>query len=173
MVSALLVDALQDPTRALLELYNDYNPEASVDGFPSKVSRHFSEIFNSIDAFTEVSRLYLIDNQVITLNVNKIPVLDVRNPPEAHSDRSIVRFCAMIQDIFPSPEMYLARRTGGRCGGWGLREHEGEGIGNIEYADFDTCSVLWAVNIPGETDWCSKETGDTNEGERLSIGFLN
>jgi hypothetical protein len=95
--------------------------------------------------------------------VVKIPVLNVRNPPEAHPDRGIVRFSAMVQDIFPSPEMYLAKRTGGRCGGWGLGEPAQEGdIGNINYSDLSSCTILWAVNIPGETTWCSDEINDEN-----------
>jgi len=51
MVSALLVDTLKDPTGSLLELFDTC---ASVDEFPSLVSRHFSEIFKKVDAFQEV-----------------------------------------------------------------------------------------------------------------------
>jgi hypothetical protein len=54
MVSSLLADALQDPTRVLLELFDAYD---AIDGFPDHVSRHFSGIFRSSDAFQEVGVL--------------------------------------------------------------------------------------------------------------------
>lgn len=51
MVSSILVDALNNPTQALLELYDT---GTNVDTFPQKVSEHFARIFDSIDAFREV-----------------------------------------------------------------------------------------------------------------------
>jgi hypothetical protein len=51
MVSSLLVDALNDPTRALVDLYN---PSEDIDNFPKAVSNYFSKIFESADAFKEV-----------------------------------------------------------------------------------------------------------------------
>lgn len=156
MVSSLLVDTLQNPTRSLLELYDS---SKSIDDFPSTVSRHFSDIFKTIDAFQEVSTLkYAVYLRSIEL-FPQISPLDIRNPPEIHVERSLVRFRAMVQDTSPSPEMYLAKRRGGRCGGWGLTEdttNSGD-RDSINYADLRECTVVWAVNIPGETAWCSRE----------------
>lgn len=53
MVSSVLVDALSDPTRSLLELY-DANQD--IDNFPAIVATHFADIFTSKDAFSEVHR---------------------------------------------------------------------------------------------------------------------
>lgn len=72
----------------------------------------------------------------------------------------LVRFRAMVQDTSPSPEIYLAKLPGARCGGWGLGEDDayapdqtpGE---SIEYADLKERIVLWAVTIPGESPWCA------------------
>jgi hypothetical protein len=51
MVSSLLVDALNDPTRALKDIYDPYE---EIDIFPRVVSSHFSKIFESANAFNEV-----------------------------------------------------------------------------------------------------------------------
>jgi hypothetical protein len=90
--------------------------------------------------------------------VPQIPTLDVQNPPDVHVERSIVRFRAMVQDTSSSPEMYLAKQPDGKCGGWGLANTtKGYIEGGINVADLRECSVLWAVNIPGETSWCADE----------------
>ncbi|KAF8078186.1 mini-chromosome maintenance replisome factor-domain-containing protein [Lyophyllum atratum] len=85
----------------------------------------------------------------------EIPSLSLTHPPEAHKDRALVRFRAMIQDTSVSPEMYLARLSHARCGGWGLGEEGDQSIESINYADLRDCIVLWAVNVPGESSWCS------------------
>ena len=54
MVSSLLADLLQDPTRLLLELFDHADP---VDEFPAIVFRQSSNVFNNVDAFQEVSSL--------------------------------------------------------------------------------------------------------------------
>ena len=53
MVSSLLVEALSSPTDALLELYNVQTPD-SLNDFPAVVTKHFSEVFKTKDAFREV-----------------------------------------------------------------------------------------------------------------------
>ena len=51
MVSSLLVDALNDPIRALKDIYD---PSKEIDNFPTHVASHFSKVFKSDDAFNEV-----------------------------------------------------------------------------------------------------------------------
>lgn len=51
MVSSLLVDAINNPSSALEELYESATPEPD---FPAQVSTHFSKIFNTLDAFQQV-----------------------------------------------------------------------------------------------------------------------
>ena len=64
----------------------------------------------------------------------------------------------MVQDTSPSPEMYIAKRPNGGCGGWGLTDSTNEGDGvDIDYANLRECYVVWAVNIPGESAWCADE----------------
>ncbi|RDB21489.1 Mini-chromosome maintenance complex-binding protein [Hypsizygus marmoreus] len=125
MVSALVPDALADPDAVLQDL----------DGVPARVTDHFKSIFASDDAF------------------NEIPPLTLDHPPEVHKDRSLVRFRAMIQDTSPSPEIYLAKRSGGRCGGWGLGDDATTQADNIDYANLKECTVFWAVSVPGESPW--------------------
>lgn len=62
----------------------------------------------------------------------------------------------MIQDTSSSSEIYLARRRNGHTSGWGLFADtlDGRDDAGIDYADLRECSVLWAVSIPGESEWC-------------------
>jgi len=138
MVSSLLPDALADPTAVLLDLFHSSH---DLDVFPSTVTTHFSDIFSTKDA------------------LNEIPALHVHNPPNAHKDRSLVKFTSMIQDTSLSQDMYLAKYPGPNCGGWGLAPKD-TSEENIDYANIRECSVLWAVSIPGETPWCTTTTDE-------------
>ncbi|KAJ7929359.1 putative alanine racemase-domain-containing protein [Mycena leptocephala] len=137
MVSSILVDTLSDPTRSLLELY-DANQD--IDNFPAKVAAHFADIFASKDAFSEIPSIYTVDPR--------------------QKDRCLVSFRAMIQDTSPSPEVYLAKRSGGRCGGWGLADEVSSE--DLNYADLRESTVVWAVNIPGESEWVASEIDSPN-----------
>jgi hypothetical protein len=88
----------------------------------------------------------------------KIPVLDTAHPPEYFGDRSLVRFRAMVQDTSGNPEMFLANLPDGKPGGWGLESSNIDGADHpIDYASLRECQVMWAVSIPGESEWCSHE----------------
>lgn len=87
----------------------------------------------------------------------QIPSLDVYNPPEAHTTRSLVRFRAMVQDTSPSSEMYLRKTKSGSLGGWGVHEDSEDGFGPVDYSELRECNVLWAITVPGETEWCAQE----------------
>ena len=64
----------------------------------------------------------------------------------------------MVQDTSPSSEMYLQKSSDGSLGGWGIHEEIDSGSGHaIDYADLRECSVMWAVSVPGESQWCSEE----------------
>ncbi|KAL4262935.1 Mini-chromosome maintenance complex-binding protein [Pleurotus pulmonarius] len=137
MASSSTSNVMQNPLRLLLGLYES-DANIDVDSFPARVASHFGEIFASHDAF------------------NEIPVLDWLRPPKYHADRSLVRFRAMIQDTSPSSEIYLARRRNGHTSGWGLFADtlDGRDDAEMDYDDLRECSVLWAVSIPGESEWC-------------------
>ncbi|KAJ7349355.1 mini-chromosome maintenance replisome factor-domain-containing protein [Mycena albidolilacea] len=137
MVSSVPVDAISDPTRSLLDLY-DANPH--IDDFPAKVAAHFADIFASKDAFSEIPSIYTVDPR--------------------QRDRCLVSFRAMIQDTSPSPEMYLAKRSNGQCGGWGLADDASPD--DINYADLRENTVVWAVNVPGESEWVASELDGPN-----------
>jgi hypothetical protein len=53
MVSSFLVEALSSPTDALLSFYDTYDHE-TLDEFPKAVTKHFSDIFRTEEAFLEV-----------------------------------------------------------------------------------------------------------------------
>ena len=61
----------------------------------------------------------------------------------------------MVQDTSPSPEMYLSKLRDGKCGGWGLSDSSQSDGDNPEfdYNDLRDCVILWAVSVPGETEW--------------------
>lgn len=96
----------------------------------------------------------------------QIPSLDTRRPPEAHRDRALVRFRAMVQDTSASSEMYLRRTRSGALGGWGVHDADEDDGGGMEanYAELRECRVLWAVSVPGESAWCADELGGPSEG---------
>lgn len=131
MVSQAALDALADPTAALVRLFN-----GELHGFPQKVAQHFSALFSS-------SSLY-----------DEIPILNPAHPPHAIKDRSLVRFRAMVQDTSLSQEMYLAKLIHGGCGGWGIGEVGNASTSELDYANLRQCHVIWAVSIPGESPWC-------------------
>ncbi|KAJ7184146.1 putative alanine racemase-domain-containing protein [Mycena filopes] len=139
MVKSDFVDALADPTRALLDLFET---NQDIDAFPAKVAAHFADIFASKDTFDEIPTIHTVD-------------------PTRQNDRLLVRFRAMIQDTSPSPEMYLAKRSGQRCGGWGLVDETASDDG-LDYTDLRETAVMWAVNVPGESDWVSSEIDPTS-----------
>jgi hypothetical protein len=62
----------------------------------------------------------------------------------------------LVQDTSPSPEIYLSKLRDGKCGGWGLSDSSQPGGDiDIDFANDDLrdCLALWAVSVPGETDW--------------------
>ncbi|TFY70334.1 hypothetical protein EVG20_g2670 [Dentipellis fragilis] len=139
MVSSFLIEALASPTRVIQELWDATSPDTSED-FPEAVLKHFSDIFSTDDALYEIAPL------------------DADHPPEAYPDRALVCFRAMVQDTSPSPEMYMSRLPSGRPGGWGVcdpKDHEGDRTA-IDYDALRDCTVLWAVTIPGESEWYRK-----------------
>jgi hypothetical protein len=74
----------------------------------------------------------------------------------------------MVQDTSPSSEMYLRHNKMGSLGGWGL--HEEFSDGEEQETDFSAlreCNVLWAVSVPGESEWCSVELGGRS-GRKLN-----
>jgi hypothetical protein len=75
----------------------------------------------------------------------------------------------MIQDTSISPEMYVAKLPDGSCGGWGLMhevENKNHHESDFDYAHFRECTVVWAVSVPGETDWYTTELDGATYGER-------
>ena len=67
----------------------------------------------------------------------------------------------MIQDI-PSPEMYLSRLPGGRCGGWSLYEELATPNSiHVNFRDLRECSVFWAITVPGESQWYAERLEGT------------
>ncbi|OJA18869.1 hypothetical protein AZE42_08571 [Rhizopogon vesiculosus] len=140
MVSAFLIDALNDPTKVLQELYQEYT--GNIDQFPAFVASHFSDVFlKSDDTLREV-----------------LP-LDVNHPPDSYAPRSLVRFHAMVQDTSSSPEMYLANLNENKCGGWGISQNmpASEWPSTFDYCDLKEATALWAVTVPGQTTWKTEE----------------
>jgi len=140
MASPAALDALANPTAALVNLFN-----GELDGFPQRVAQHFSNLFPSSD---------------------EIPTLDPAHPPHVHNDRSLVRFRAMVQDTSLSQEMYLAKLNHTSCGGWGIGD-VGDASA-VDYANLRECHVIWAVSIPGESSWCLEPSnlGSTSPSPR-------
>jgi hypothetical protein len=68
----------------------------------------------------------------------------------------------MVQDTSESPEVYLASMPGsGTCGGWGLSDDASQREDVLEnspldYSNLRERSVVWAVSVPGESQWVSE-----------------
>ncbi|KAG8825759.1 hypothetical protein FRC17_008543, partial [Serendipita sp. 399] len=143
MVSTVLLDTLQNPSKEIKELHSGQ----SSDEFIAVVEQHFKQLLLPHEAFYQ------------------IPPLSRSHPPACHRQRSLVRFAAMIQDTSASPEVYLATLESGTHGGWGAYEHSlqttGENHGEgpaIDYNQLRERSSVWAVTIPSETQWSEDET---------------
>ncbi|KAI0332090.1 hypothetical protein GY45DRAFT_1360443 [Cubamyces sp. BRFM 1775] len=137
--------ALENPTLVLRQLYQT-RPSGS---FPRLVAEHFQKLFESQNAF------------------QRIPLLDVNRPPESYEDRTLVRFRAMVQDTSLSTEMYLSQFADGSCGGWGIYETDGGSSSSaqeVDYANLQECSVLWATSVPAESAWCTEELNGSRAG---------
>lgn len=64
----------------------------------------------------------------------------------------------MIQDTSLQNEMYLARLSNDRCGGWGMQPtHDDYDPNAIDPGRLGTASVFWAVSVPGESPWRAAE----------------
>lgn len=64
----------------------------------------------------------------------------------------------MVQDTSPSPEMYLSKLKGDKCGGWGITDEESTNS-DYSYDDLQECTIVWAVSVPGENEWSAEEDG--------------
>ncbi|KAJ8481423.1 hypothetical protein ONZ51_g5994 [Trametes cubensis] len=144
--------ALENPTLVLRQLYRT-RPSGS---FPRLVAEHFQRLFESQNAF------------------QRIPPLDVNRPPESFDDRTLVRFRAMVQDTSLSTEMYLSQFADGSCGGWGIYETDGGSSSSaqeVDYANLQECSVLWATSVPTESAWCTEELNGSRAGPARALTF--
>jgi len=169
MVSSLLVEALSSPTDALLSFYDTYDHDA-INEFPKAVAKHFSDIFRTDEALLEV-RIHPSSRSRLKLHLqSQIPPLTPSRSLSSYRDRALIRFRAMVQDTSPSPEMYLSKLKDGRCGGWGLSDSSQSEGGDTDfnYNDLRDCVVLWAVSVPGETEWYQP----TSNGDLLDQGEL-
>ncbi|KAI9056684.1 hypothetical protein FKP32DRAFT_1598956 [Trametes sanguinea] len=148
MTADYRAQVLDDPTVVVRELYRTHTSGS----FPRFVADHFKELFESQSAF------------------RRIPTLDVGRPPESHRDRALVRFRGMVQDTSLSTEMYLSKYADGSCGGWGIYETDGgssSSARDVNYADLEECSVLWATSVPAESTWCADELDGAGHAQRL------
>jgi hypothetical protein len=175
MVSSLLVEALSSPTDVLLSFYDTYDREV-INEFPKAVAKHFSDIFRTDEALLEV-RIHTSLKWAKSRRLqSQIPPLSPSCSLSSYRDRALVRFRAMVQDTSSSPEMYLSKLRDGKCGGWGLSDSsQGDGDDTeFDYNDLRDCIVLWAVSVPGETEWYqSASNGDsTDQREPTREDFL-
>ncbi|KAG8758232.1 hypothetical protein FRC14_000479 [Serendipita sp. 396] len=146
MVSTVLLDTLQDPSKEINGLYSGQNP----DEFITTVEQHFKQLLSPHDAFYQ------------------IPPLSSSHPPIAHRQRGLVRFEAMVQDTSASPEVYLGIMENGSHGGWGIYEHtirptdRDTDEPTLDYNQLRERSSVWAVTIPSQTKWSEDEFNGTD-----------
>lgn len=89
----------------------------------------------------------------------------------------------MVQDTSPSPEVYLVSHNGRACG-WGLDDLQGTEDDERNQAGGSTFSelvgqnlsersVVWAISIPGESEWSQKRARNSRGGEFYSVVLYN
>lgn len=80
-----------------------------------------------------------------------------------------MRFRAMIQDTSLQSEMYLAKLSNNKCGGWGIQPTHDDYESNAFDPDhLGTASVFWAVSVPGESFWRSAEFSRSDSSAHVS-----
>ncbi|KAF4615096.1 hypothetical protein D9613_002856 [Agrocybe pediades] len=136
-MSSNISDALQNPSKVLSDLYQQHS-SLPLHTFPATVTAHFTHIFQSQHA------------------LEQIPALDLHHPPESFPPRSLVAFNCMVQDTSLSQDLYLGVKPDGSCGGWGIEDNPALPVADdkFDHANLREASVLWAVSIPGLSDWC-------------------
>ncbi|KAF8964094.1 putative alanine racemase-domain-containing protein [Flammula alnicola] len=149
-------DALTNPTKALCDLFSKNRPQP-LDQFPATVTEYFKHVFEPEDAFSRVRVSCSLISRVSFILCNQIPELNSNRPPESFANGSLVVFKSMVQDTSLSPELYLAIRKNGDCGGWGITDDLASGD-DVEYANLRECTAAWAVSIPGFGAWCADIT---------------
>ncbi|KAF8436900.1 putative alanine racemase-domain-containing protein [Boletus edulis BED1] len=142
MVAVHAISEIADPRKVIQRIYDD--DDDRLDGqcihrLPSAVTKHFSDLFLRAD-----------DPRAL----DQLPSLDVSHPPESYTCGTLVRFRAMIQDTSLQNEMYLAKLSNDRCGGWGIQPAHGDRNFNVFDSDsLGTASIFWAVSVPAESPW--------------------
>lgn len=75
----------------------------------------------------------------------------------------------MIQDTSLQNEMYLARFSDDRCGGWGIQPTHDDDNSNVFDPDrVGTASVLWVVSVPSESPWRAAEISQLDSSAHAS-----
>lgn len=161
-----LSSTLSSPAAALAELYS--SREYSIDSFPSAVSKHFTDVFKKRKDFEKVSMCIKYERVLHANQYGQIPTLDLKHPPSSFEHGSLVIFHAMIQDTSLSPDLYLATRSNGSCGGWGISDDRSDSDA-VDYADMKESTVFWAVSIPGISPWCLGTSETTTDNTWLPI----
>lgn len=75
----------------------------------------------------------------------------------------------MVQDPSTSAEMYLAKSKTGKMCGWGIEPGEEGEHEDVEFENLRECTVLWAISVPGESDWVAQELDGAEAGEQRTI----
>lgn len=99
MVSSLLVESLSSPTDVLLSFYNTYDHDA-INEFPKAVAKHFSDIFRTKDAFSEVR-----PTSTLIFKANSHPRYPL-SPPYARTRTAI----ALLSGFAPWSKIRLRRQ---------------------------------------------------------------
>lgn len=76
----------------------------------------------------------------------------------------------MIQDTSLQTEMYLARLSNDRCGGWGIQPPHNDYDSNAFNPDhLGTASIFWAVSVPGESLWRAAEISQLDSSAHVLL----
>ncbi|PAV23483.1 hypothetical protein PNOK_0055100 [Pyrrhoderma noxium] len=149
MVSSTVIDAIASPYDAINDIFRALPSQDKVSEFPLHVSRYFSSVLeNSMD---------------------QIPLLDTTS--NSYRSGSLIRFKGMIQDTSCSPEVYMSSFNETLPGGWGIENisHTEHAELRLDHTKLGERDVVWAVSIPGETQWCKPPHNNTSIGEALTI----
>ena len=172
MVSSTVIDAIASPYDAINDIFRALPSQDKVSEFPLHVSRYFSSVLeNSMD---QVLNLLIKSWNMCLMYFWKIPLLDTTS--NSYRSGSLIRFKGMIQDTSCSPEVYMSSFSETLPGGWGIENisHTEHAELKLDHTKLGERDVVWAISIPGETQWCKPPQNSTSIGGALTIsGFIH
>ncbi|SNX84338.1 uncharacterized protein MEPE_03047 [Melanopsichium pennsylvanicum] len=164
--------ALNTPLDVVQHIYKE-----ALDKSPSNITKlvegHFRQLFSSPDASAKIP----------TLSSGKLNSLLPVSNSNASATHRLVRFRAMIQDTGLGTEVFLAkhqhadRTITGMFGGEASLQFSTESSNRVDHEELNNQdlaerTVMYAVSVPGQTEWAAKSHRESIVSEPSIDGLI-